>query len=60
MNNCKANKSIGCTVTQCAHHCSEGNYCSLEKVSIGTHEANPTVVECTDCNSFQLGSTCCD
>lgn len=51
---CDANKSIGCTVEQCAHHCKSENYCSLRQVSIGTHEANPTVKQCVDCESFTL------
>ena len=52
--NGKANESIKCTVQQCAHHCGNSDYCTLGTVSIGTHEMNPTMVECTDCNSFQL------
>ena len=48
-----ANKSIGCTVTQCAYHCKSQNYCSLSQINVGTHESNPTMVECTDCNSFK-------
>lgn len=51
---CNANKSIKCTVDQCAHHCNSQNYCSLENVSIGTHESNPTVCQCVDCESFRL------
>ena len=47
-----ANRSIGCTVSKCKHHCTESNYCTLEKVSIGTHESNPTQVQCVDCESF--------
>lgn len=47
------NKSIGCTVTECRHHCESENYCSLEKILVGTHESNPTKVECTDCESFE-------
>lgn len=39
----KANKCIECTVSQCAHHCNAENYCSLDKIMIGTHEMNPTV-----------------
>lgn len=50
---CNANKSIECTVTQCANHCDSENYCSLEKICVGTHEMNPTVEQCTDCLSFQ-------
>ena len=49
-----ANKSIGCTVEQCKHHCQSENYCSLNQVSIGTHESNPTVKQCVDCESFTL------
>ncbi len=49
----KCNKSIGCTVTQCVHHANSENYCTLDKIAVGTHEANPTMVECTDCNSFK-------
>ena len=51
--NCHANKSIECTVKQCAHHCEDANFCSLEKILVGTHEANPTVDQCTDCMSFR-------
>ncbi|MCI8521558.1 MAG: DUF1540 domain-containing protein, partial [Clostridia bacterium] len=41
-------------VTQCANHCDTADYCSLSTIQVGTHEANPTMVECTDCTSFQL------
>lgn len=51
MNN-QANYSIKCTVQQCRHHCNSENYCSLDCVSIGTHEADPTMDQCTDCKSF--------
>ena len=50
--NCHANKCIECTVTQCKHHCTSENYCSLDKIQVGTHEKQPTVPSCTDCNSF--------
>lgn len=51
---CKANRSIGCSVQQCKHHCNNEDYCSLEKIHVGTHEANPTMDQCTDCQSFQI------
>ncbi|MBQ7950205.1 MAG: DUF1540 domain-containing protein [Clostridia bacterium] len=51
MNN-QANHSIKCTVQQCRHHCNSENYCTLDCVSIGTHEADPTMDQCTDCKSF--------
>ena len=52
MNN-NANKSIECTVQQCANHCQSENYCALDKILVGTHEAHPTVDQCTDCKSFR-------
>jgi hypothetical protein len=51
--NCHANKSIECTVQQCAYHCDEANYCSLDRILVGTHEENPTMKDCTDCKSFR-------
>ena len=48
-----ANKCIECTVRQCAYHCDTENYCSLDRIMVGTHESNPTVEECTDCMSFR-------
>ena len=54
MGNCSnPKKSIGSTVTHCEYPCSGQNYCTLEKITVGTHEANPTVIECTDCESFK-------
>ncbi len=50
---CNANKCIECTVHQCAYHCENENYCSLDRILVGTHEANPTVDQCTDCKSFR-------
>ena len=51
--NCNVNKAIECTVHQCAHHCAGENYCSLDRILVGTHEANPTQDQCTDCMSFR-------
>ena len=51
--NCEANKSIACTVTTCKHHCDAQNYCSLNKIQVGTHEVNPSMDQCTDCQSFK-------
>ena len=36
------------------HFADSADYCSLSSIQVGTHEANPTMVECTDCNSFEL------
>lgn len=54
----KPNHSIACTVSQCANHAKTCDYCALDKVYIGTHEKNPTVIQCVDCNSFVLSRDC--
>ena len=54
MHSSTPNPSIHCSVTNCAHHCREDNYCSLDAIQVGTHESNPTMVECTDCESFRM------
>lgn len=41
-------------VTSCRHHCSDVDYCSLDSIRVGTHEKNPTMDQCTDCQSFNL------
>ncbi|MBU3105979.1 DUF1540 domain-containing protein [Clostridium gasigenes] len=48
------NNSIKCDINQCKYHYKAEAYCSLEQIQVGTHEKNPTVVECTDCKSFVL------
>ena len=52
MNN-NANKCIECTVQSCAYHCDSANYCSLDKILVGTHETEPAMDQCTDCKSFR-------
>ena len=49
---CKANKCIECSVSFCEHHCDTENYCSLDRIRVGTHETNPSMDQCTDCLSF--------
>ena len=44
-------------VEQCANHCPTASYCALDSITVGTHEANPTMDQCTDCKSFQR--KCC-
>ena len=48
----KANKRIHCTVTSCGNHCCCEDYCSLDSIQVGTHETDPTMDQCTDCQSF--------
>lgn len=54
MSNCNANRSIQCTVDSCKNHCGTEQFCTLDKVSIGTHEKEPKVCQCVDCESFVL------
>ncbi len=48
------NDSIRCSINNCEYHCQNVDYCSLDEIKVGTHESNPTKVECTDCESFKL------
>ena len=50
---CTPNSSIRCNVTSCAHHCEDAQYCGLNSIQVGTHESNPAVDQCTDCQSFE-------
>ncbi len=50
---CTPNSAIECEVTNCTHHCQDVNYCGLNSIRVGTHEQNPTMDQCTDCQSFQ-------
>ena len=50
---CGKNESIACSVHNCSYHAKNEDYCTLNQIKVGTHEANPTVVECTDCQSFK-------
>lgn len=54
--NSNPNRTVACTVTACIHNCgcTEGSYCNKKDgIRIGTHEADPTAPECTDCLSFK-------
>ncbi len=51
------NPSIHCDVSSCKYNLTGEHYCSLESIKIGTHEPNPSVCECVDCESFVKKST---
>lgn len=53
MDKSKANQSIQCSVWQCGNHCDGREYCALDEISVGTHESDPSVPPCTDCQSFE-------
>ena len=48
------NESIKCSITSCKHNNETEKYCTLNQIVIGTHESNPKMIECTDCESFVL------
>ncbi|MBR5230168.1 MAG: DUF1540 domain-containing protein [Firmicutes bacterium] len=48
------NQTIRCTVDKCKYHEHSKNLCSLDAITVGTHEANPTEQKCTDCMSFEV------
>ncbi|MDD7718547.1 MAG: DUF1540 domain-containing protein [Eubacteriaceae bacterium] len=48
------NPNIHCDVVQCKHNAKDGIHCSLESITVSTHEANPSECKCTDCLSFDL------
>ncbi len=54
MDKSKANQAIKCTVSSCQNHSIGKEYCALDSIQVGTHETNPTVDQCTDCQSFKL------
>ena len=51
---CTPNRSIKCTVSNCAYHCADQQYCGLNTIQVGTHESHPTQCQCVDCESFKL------
>lgn len=50
----KANSNIQCEVPECQYHSGNKNYCTLDSILVGKHEAQATKVECTDCQSFKV------
>ena len=45
------NSSIRCTVADCRYHC-DSNYCTLDVISVVSHDAVADKYDCTDCSSF--------
>ena len=48
-------EKCGCTNDgcQCTHHCKDVDRCGLNSIQVGTHETNPSMDQCTDCQSFR-------
>ncbi len=47
------NRSIECSIYNCANHSKNDNFCALNKIQVGTHESEPKEIECTDCQSYE-------
>lgn len=58
VNGKNCNHNIHCTVQQCVHNAGTECYCCLDQVEIGTHEMDPKVPQCIDCNSFVKKCDC--
>lgn len=52
-NNDTTNRAIGCTVTECKHHCKDDQYCSLQKIQVGKCESCAHTADNTECASFE-------
>ncbi|MDR0804761.1 MAG: DUF1540 domain-containing protein [Oscillospiraceae bacterium] len=48
-----ANKSIECSVENCAYHCTGDKYCALDKITVAPNTPNPKEVAQTDCYNFR-------
>ena len=46
------NSCIHCDVASCKYNMDSEHFCTLDSIKIGTHEADPQVPECVDCESF--------
>lgn len=49
----QTNQSIGCSVTECRHHASGDNYCTLNKINVGKCDADTCTCADTECASFE-------
>lgn len=53
-NTMKANSSIKCSVSSCAHHNGAESVCSLSAIQVGTCGPTSKDCSCTECASFEL------
>ena len=56
--NLKANNSITCSVSSCAHHNGAQSVCSLSAIQVGTCGPTSKDCACTECASFELSKGC--
>ncbi|MBQ7015381.1 MAG: DUF1540 domain-containing protein [Firmicutes bacterium] len=52
-NNDTSNRAIGCTVTECKHHCQDDQYCTLQKIQVGKCKSCANTADNTECASFE-------
>lgn len=55
---CTPNTSIRCAVTNCANHCKDAQYCGLNAIQVGTHEANPTMDQSPTARASRSSNFC--
>ena len=56
MNKEYSNKSIECSIENCANHCGNDKYCALKKINVGAHSAGTGLATTTDCKSCEQRS----
>lgn len=49
----KANRSIGCSVTECRYHAKTEPMCSLENIQVSKKESTAQTERDTECASFE-------
>lgn len=49
------NSAIGCTVSSCAHHCKDREYCTLNAIKVDCCDPKVTGCASTECASFKMG-----
>ena len=54
MNNSKANNSIKCSVSSCAHHNSAQSACNLSSIQVGCCGPSTKECACTECASYEM------
>lgn len=53
----QVNHNIRCSVSNCAFHAGNQDYCTLREIKVGCCTAKPTSCDCTECASFELGKS---
>lgn len=49
----KANKSIGCSVTECRYHAKSESACSLDRINVSKNSVSVSTEKDTECATFE-------